>query len=104
MPATRRRTKQSRKSKPELPPPQAAAPPQATAPPQPGLLYTDREVATFLRLRNYRTLAQWRIRGRHPELQPVKDLVGSQKAVLYRGSDIIAFLSGESSKRNRRAR
>lgn len=82
----------------------APQPPQATAPPQPGLLYTDREVAAFLRLRNYRTLAQWRIRGTHPELQPVKSVVGSQQGRLYRGEDLLAFIAGKPQRRRKVAR
>jgi hypothetical protein len=91
------RTRTTSKPKPER-----LAPPQATAPPQPGLLYTDREVATFLRLRNYRTLAVWRSRGTHPELKPVKSVVGSQQAVLYRGEDILAFVACQPAKKTRR--
>ena len=62
--------------------------------------YNESETAHFLRLETPKTLTIWRCRGSHPELKFTKPY----GRVLYKGSDIIAFLSGaakppESPKR-----
>jgi hypothetical protein len=67
------------------------------APLQPGLLYTQREVARHLRLKNYRTLSVWRCLGRNPELKAVTATLGTSN-ILYRGEDVIAFVAGRKSK------
>jgi hypothetical protein len=94
MPRTRpvrRRLRSASSPAPSLPEPKAIVP---------DIWYSEEECAAFLRLRNKKTLCVWRSRGEHPELRHSKPF----GKTLYRGSDIIAFLSGnatapETSKR-----
>jgi hypothetical protein len=65
--------------------------------PVPGVGYTEKECAEFLRLKNSRTLATWRWNGRAPELKFRK--IGTR--IIYLGSDIIAFLNRDPKRAGR---
>jgi hypothetical protein len=74
-----------------------ASTPTPTSGPIPGVAYTEREAAVFLRLRNARTLSVWRCTGRAPGLRWRR--VGSK--VVYLGEHILEYLSTEPTRAKR---
>lgn len=79
--------------KPRRRPNKPASPPPDLQVIDPGVWYTEKEAAYFLRLRSPKTLTIWRCKGRHAEL------VWSKKTgrILYLGADILKFLQGTAS-------
>jgi hypothetical protein len=80
----------------------APAPPPDLQAINPDVFYNESETAYFARMRTPKTLTVWRARGEHPELKFTK----AYGRVLYKGSDIIAFLDGtakapETAKRQK---
>jgi hypothetical protein len=91
-PVRRRRRLRSAPSTPAKPKPPASRSVPLPEPKQivPDVWYNEAETAPLIRLKNPKTLTVWRCRGEHPELRYKKPY----GRVLYKGSDIIAFLEG----------
>jgi hypothetical protein len=73
-------------------PPQLSVSIQDIKPLDPALLYTESEVARFLRLKNPKTLAVWRSTGAQPALKYRR--VGKNR-IVYLGKDVIDYVNAK---------